>query len=58
MTKEELKQSIADMRGGIPPKCDFCKEDMSPDEMEPEEGGLWACCYCLLKWKLDGTLGY
>lgn len=40
------KQFIADLRGGIPEKCSWCDQPMTPEEAEPEEGGEWICRKC------------
>ena len=54
---EITKADIAMLRGGMPDKCDFCSRDVSPDELEPEEAGDWACHHCLLKWaREDGSM--
>ena len=44
------KLDIAMLRGGLPAKCDFCSQDMPPEQLEPEEAGCWVCWHCLLKW--------
>jgi hypothetical protein len=44
------KDDIAMLRGGFPEKCSFCSRDVSPEQLEPEEAGDWACWWCLLKW--------
>jgi hypothetical protein len=47
---ENVKDMIAELRGGYPDHCDFCSEPKTPDELEPEEGGQWACTKCLVRW--------
>lgn len=55
MSNDEVKAMIADLRGGIPPKCEFCGEVRPENEMHPEEAGEWACIHCIRRWhKEDG----
>lgn len=54
---EFSKEDIADLRGGFPEKCSFCGRAVTPDDIEPEEAGEWACHHCLLKWaRQDGNV--
>jgi hypothetical protein len=39
------------LRGGKPGKCDFCGQKKPNNELEPEEGGQWACWDCLTQWE-------
>ena len=43
---------IADMRGGVPEKCDFCEQPYIEKVRWPlpEEGGEWACNECYARW--------
>ena len=43
-----LLQMVAELRGGIPERCDFCEEPFTEENYPtPEEGGLWACICCV-----------
>lgn len=42
-----MRQIIADLRGGIPDKCDCCGRVTPPDDLEPVSGGEWICVKCL-----------
>ena len=33
-----------------PCECSFCHVPKPPEELEPEEGGNWACWDCLARW--------
>lgn len=44
------KEFIADLRGGEPSTCDFCREARPFEELEPEEAGAWVCHHCLRRW--------
>lgn len=46
-----LKDAIAALRGGIPARCDFCGTEAEEDDMEPEEGGQWACSTCWRRFR-------
>lgn len=50
---ENMKGLIADLRGGIPGKCDFCLKPTKPEQLEPEEAGEWVCWYCLRDWAYE-----
>ena len=51
------KADIAMLRGGMPPKCDFCGTDTPPEQLEPEEAGDWVCWRCLRRWaQEDGDI--
>jgi hypothetical protein len=43
---------IADLRGGVPEKCDFCDQPYVEGHRWPipEEAGEWTCNLCLEKW--------
>ncbi len=43
------RDPIADLRGGIPAKCDFCLSDTPQQELHPEEAGAWICSHCISK---------
>ena len=43
----DVRNLIADLRGGVPEKCDFCQEERSADELHPEEAGQWICNACI-----------
>lgn len=46
-----MLQMIAELRGGIPEECDFCKGRFTEQNYPtPEEGGLWACIRCVTRW--------
>lgn len=45
------RELIEAMRGGVPVKCDFCGKEVPDFCMEPEEGGMWACIWCLYRWE-------
>ncbi len=48
MTTREL---IVALRGGVPPRCDFCREEFPEEELHPEEAGQWICVGCINKDK-------
>jgi hypothetical protein len=52
----EVKEMIADLRGGFPEKCDFCEQARTPDELVPDEGGEWSCIHCWNRWESDDVL--
>ena len=42
---------IADLRGGVPQQCDFCKQPYTGERYPiPEEAGEWACSECYDQW--------
>ncbi len=42
---------IAELRGGMPERCDFCKKQFTEQNYPtPEEAGEWACIECVKKW--------
>ena len=41
-----MRQLIADLRGGIPDKCDVCGKETPPDDLDPVSGGEWICGQC------------
>lgn len=43
-------ETIAELRGRTPDRCDFCGWVGPLDFMMPEEGGDWACWHCLWRW--------
>jgi hypothetical protein len=45
---------IIDLRGGVPEKCDFCKQPTPPENLHPEEAGDWACITCINHWRKEG----
>jgi len=37
---------------GCPTQCDFCGFiPGTPDLLEPEEAGMWACWHCMWRWE-------
>lgn len=42
-----VRQLIEDLRGGVPPKCDFCHRHVAKENLHLEEGGRWACITCM-----------
>jgi hypothetical protein len=44
-----MLRMIADLRGGVPARCDFCGAELSEEnEPVPEEGDMWCgltCCW-------------
>jgi hypothetical protein len=49
-----LLQMIAELRGGIPVKCDFCNQPYSEQRHPvPEEAGEWACTECWKRWEKE-----
>ena len=48
----ETRQLIADLRGGVPEKCDWCGKRAS--YLEPEEAGDWVCHACL--WAFESEM--
>lgn len=53
-----MKEMIADLRGGFPEKCDFCDKPTTPENLEPEEAGAWACIECVTRWDLCERHGW
>jgi len=53
MTEENIdpRELIVALRGGIPATCYFCCEETKPENLHPEEGGVWACIDCLKRWQ-------
>lgn len=49
--RDPVVDLVADLRGGLPGRCDFCKEALDPEDALPEEGGLWACRACWRKFE-------
>ena len=47
---DEVRDLIADLRGGIPACCDFCGQATEQHDLHPEEGGEWACIECIRRW--------
>jgi hypothetical protein len=42
---------IAELRGGIPERCDFCDKPFTEQNYAtPEEAGEWACIECVKRW--------
>jgi len=45
---------IAQLRGGIPECCDFCRKAFTQENYPtPEEGGEWACIECVIRWDAE-----
>ena len=45
---------IAELRGGIPEACDFCKKVFTKENYPtPEEAGEWACIGCVKQWEIN-----
>lgn len=43
---------IAELRGGIPEKCDFCGQPFNDKRYPiPEEAGEWTCSECWERWE-------
>jgi formylmethanofuran dehydrogenase subunit E len=40
-------EMIGALRGGIPPKCDWCGKPVKQEDMVPVSGGEWVCPPCL-----------
>lgn len=47
LTPNDLRQMVADWRGGIPDRCDFCGLLKPRDEMHPDECDMWICSECI-----------
>lgn len=47
----EARELIIALRGGVPPKCDFCNKEIPPEHLHPEEAGDWACIDCITRWE-------
>ena len=42
---------VAEWRGGLPEKCDFCEQEYDHNRYPiPEEAGAWACSECYKNW--------
>ncbi len=49
-----MLQMIADLRGGIPEKCDFCQQEYTDIRYPiPEEAGEWTCSECWARWEKE-----
>ena len=47
-----MLELIAELRGGIPDKCDFCDKLFTKENYPtPEECGEWACIECVDRWE-------
>lgn len=45
---------IIELRGGLPPKCDFCDQPYTEQRYPvPEEAGQWACIECWERWEIQ-----
>lgn len=45
---------IAELRGGIPEKCDFCDQSYTEKRYPiPEEAGEWTCSECWERWEKE-----
>lgn len=53
-----MKDMIANLRGGIPVACNFCRQEKPPEQMEPEEAGEWVCWACLDRWEYQEHGGH
>ncbi len=58
LSGEELsaRDVLIGLRGGegeMPSNCPACKKLVEPDDLEPEEGGLWICSTCWHEWNDD-----
>jgi hypothetical protein len=42
-----IRQLIADLRGGSPDHCEWCGEKTQQEDLIPISGGEWACLKCL-----------
>ena len=51
-----MLQLIAELRGGIPEKCDFCGQEYTEDRYPiPEEAGEWTCSECWARWEKESS---
>ena len=49
-----MLEMIAELRGGIPDKCDFCEQPYTKDRYPiPEEAQAWACSECWEIWEQE-----
>lgn len=49
-----MLQMIAELRGGIPDKCDFCNQPYTEKRYPiPEEAGEWTCSECWERWQKE-----
>jgi hypothetical protein len=52
-------QLIADIRGGLPERCDFCGLAYTEGRYAiPEEAGEWACNHCYARWYPEHAAQY
>ena len=52
-----MLEMIAEMRGGIPDKCDFCEQPYNEKRYPiPDEAQTWACSECWAKWEKEDEL--
>ena len=42
---------IVAMRGGVPPRCNFCFQERVAHELHPDDAGEWACDECVSMWE-------
>lgn len=51
---KSMVRMIADLRGGLPECCDFCKQPFTEARYPiPEEAGEWTCRECLTRWEAE-----
>ena len=49
-----MLEMIAEMRGGIPDKCDFCEQPYTEERYPiPEEAQAWTCNECYARWEQE-----
>lgn len=47
----DVLRLIAELRGGVPDRCDFCARPYTDERYPvPEEAGQWACIDCVNRW--------
>ena len=47
MNRDEVREMITDLRGGIPEQCDSCAGKFEQDQLNPVSGDWWLCPDCL-----------
>lgn len=47
------RELVVALRGGVPPKCDFCLKETPQWKLHPEEAGDWVCEECLARWEKE-----
>ena len=53
MDSADVVSFLAEVRGGLPERCDFCNQPTNENDLIPEEGGDWVCRTCWDRWEAE-----